>query len=307
MLSLTILSVAACQAPACKQTPVAVLPLLNEPTGLYVPLVIDGQPVKLLLDTGSAQSLLTSETVHRLGLPTERLLDDTDVLIGFAVEGIGGRRHIDRAWPHSIELGQTHLLGVAVSFVWSRNTQWDPSADGILGMDILSRYDLDVDVGGARLALFEPGSLCPPQGEARTSTTTLSQDLAVFGPRLTARIGNQAFDTLIDTGTQRSSIMAHAAARLVADGQAKGERFAVFGIGTGHADAVMQNFASISLNNIVLRNLQLAVVSAPGLGELEIILGTDVLAHVHLWLSGSRRSLTLAETQPPETERKSPF
>ena len=282
-----------CEAPACTQ-PVAVLNLLKESTGLYVPLAIDGKPAKLLLDTGSTNSLLTSETAQRLGLTIERLLDDSDVLIGFAIEGLGGRRHIDRAWPHRIELGGALLLGVAFPVVWSRHTSWDASADGILGMDILSRYDLDLDVGRSRLALYEPGGMCPSPAGPRSWAKKLSQDVAVFGPRLTARIDGQAFDVLIDTGTQRSSIMAHAAARLAGQNEQEGEHFAVYGIGTGHARAVMRGFGAMSFGGIVLPQLQLAVVTAPGLGGLDIVLGTDVLAQYRMWLSSRRHSLTLA-------------
>ena len=291
--------IAGCEAPACTQ-PVAVLNLLKEPTGLYVPLAIDGKPVKLLLDTGSTNSLLTSETAQRLGLTIERLLDDSDVLIGFAIEGLGGRRHIDRAWPHRIQLAGALLLGVAFPVVWSRHTSWDTSADGLLGMDILSRYDLDLDVGLSRLTLYEPGGLCPPPGGSQSSTTNLSQDLAVFGPRLTARIDGQAFNALIDTGTQRSSIMAHAAARLARRDEREGEHFAVYGVGTGHASAVMRGFGAMSFGSVVLPQLQLAVVTAPGLGGLDIVLGTDVLARYHIWLSSRRHSLTLAERRPQD-------
>ena len=291
-----LLLVAGCQAPVCTLNPVAALPILHESSGLYVPLAIDGKSVKLLLDTGSTHSLLTSETVRRLGLRTERLLDDTDVLIGFAIEGVGGRRHIDRAWPHRVEIGRTRLLGVAFPVVWSRNTGWDPSEDGILGMDILSRYDLDLDVGGSRLALYEPGGLCPSANGMRASTTDLSKDVAVFGPRLTARIDGRAFDALIDTGTQRSSIMAHAAARLALH-EPEGKKFTVYGVGTGHASGVMHRFGTVSVGGILLHRLPLAVVSAPGVGGLDIVLGTDVLSHLHLWLSGTRRSLTLAQDE----------
>ena len=264
-------------------------------------ITINGRPTKLLLDTGSTRSLLTSEATRRLGMTVERLLDDSDVLVGFAIEGLGGRRHVDRAWPRTVKLGRAVLLGVPFSVVWSRNTGWDPSADGMLGMDILSRYDMDLDVGRSRLALYEPGAMCPPPISAGASAIRLTQDLASVGPRVVARIDGQAFEALIDTGAQRSSIVAQAAARLVAHGM-RGERFTVYGVGTGRTSAVLQEFGALTVGGIVLPQRQLAVIGGPGLGGLDMVIGEDVLSHTRVWLSGSRRSLILAESQPGETD-----
>ena len=222
---------AGCQTPSCTLLPVATLALQAEPTGLYVPVAINGQHVKLLLDTGSVQSLLTSESAHRLGLRVEHLLDDTDVLIGFAIEGVGGRRHVDRAWTHKVELGLARLSGIAFPVVWSVHTSWTPSEDGILGMDILSGYDLDLDVGHGLLALYNPGSLCLPPPEMRATTTKLSHGMVVALPRMAVRIDGRNFDALIDTGTQISSIMVHAANRLPGLRKPESRQFDLHGVG----------------------------------------------------------------------------
>jgi predicted aspartyl protease len=299
LMGMMALALSACQDVACTRVPVATLKLMDEPSGLYVAAVIDGQPAKLLLDTGSPMSLLTSETVHRLGLYTEHMLDDSDVLIGYAIEGIGGRRHTDLAWTRKVELGASPVLGVHFRVVLSRNTGWDPTGDGILGMDMLSRYDLDMDVGHGRLALYQPGELCAPPAAAQAHTMTRPQDMGLAGPRLAVTIGGQAFEALIDTGAQRSSIMSHAAGRLGPPPEGPGAPFEIYGVGTGHITAAMRSFDGISVGGIALPRLQMAVVGAPGFNQLDVILGEDVLRHVHAWLWASRHTVIVADNGRP--------
>ena len=288
------LPAAGCQPPSWNSVPVARLALLTEPTGLYVPIAINGRPVKLLLDTGSTQSLLTSESARRLGLRIEHLLDDTDVLMGFAIEGLGGRRHIDRAWTHKVELGSLLLLGVAFPVVWSANTSWNPTEDGILGMDILSGYDMDLDVGHGRLALYEPGSLCLPPPALNATTTTFSHILAVASPQMAVRIDGKTLNAIIDTGTQTSSIMAHATADFPWSGKPEGKEFDVYGVGTSRGRAYLRRFGSVSVGGVVFPHWPLAVITTPDMHSLEVVVGTDMLSRIRAWFSPSKNRLSVA-------------
>ncbi len=258
------------------------LPLIDEPSGLYVQVTVDGRALKLLLDTGSTRTLLTSGTAQLLGLRVEHLLDDTEVLDGYAVNGVGGRRHIDRGWPHRIELGLAPIIATPVSIVWSGDASWDPAGDGILGMDLLARYDLDLDLTGQRLALFAPGSLCvPPTSHARPLRELGDAD---NGPWVTASVGGVSFRTLIDTGAQHSFIMAAAAARLGGAGRPgpADRHFQVVGVGSAREPAVLRGFEQLVVGDTVIPKLDMAVVATlrgPG-----VILGDDVLRRLHVWV-----------------------
>lgn len=256
------------------------LKLLDEPSGLYVPAKVDGRVLKLLLDTGSTRTLLTSGTAGLLGLRIEHMLDDTDVLDGFAVNGVGGRRHIDRGWPHRIELGQAPIIATPVSIVWSGDASWDPAGDGILGMDLLARYDLDLDLASQRLSLFAPGTMCvPPASHARPLPALAEVD---DGPWVTVTVGGVLFQTLIDTGAQHSFIKASEAARLGKSAR-PGRKFQVVGVGSAREPAVLQRFDRLVVGDTLIPKIELAVLR--NLRGPSVILGDDILRQLHIWIT----------------------
>ena len=271
---LGLCALSGCQTPACSPAPLAVLPLSDEPSGLYVQATVDGRALKMLLDTGSTRTLLTSGTARLLGLRVEHLLDDTDVLDGYAVTGVGGRRHIDRGWPHRMALGPAPIIATPVSIVWSGDASWDPVGDGILGMDLLSRYDLDLDLASQRLSLFAPGTMCAPNTRKLRPLAEGSD-----GPWLDVSIGGVPFRALIDTGAQHSFIMASAASRLVTHGEAD-RAFQVVGVGSARETAMLRGFDQLAVGDTIIPKLDMAVISTlrgPG-----VILGDDVLRQMHV-------------------------
>ncbi len=274
-----------CEGPACSSRPLAVLPLTEESSGLYVQVGVDGRMLKLLLDTGSTRTLLTSGTARLLGLRVEHLLDDTDVLDGYAVNGVGGRRHIDRGWPHRIELGLAPIIATPVSIVWSGDASWDPAGDGILGMDLLSRYDLDLDLAGQQVSLFAPGTSCVPPGSHSRPLRALSD--MTDGPWLIVSVGGVTFRALIDTGAQHSFIMASAASRIgeTAKSGTAGRKFQVVGVGSAREPAVLRVFDQLVVGDAVIPKLDIAVIGTlrgPG-----VILGDDVLRRLHVRITAN--------------------
>lgn len=116
--------------------------------GVFVPVEINGQPKLLLLDTGSERPMLTPQAAKELGLRvvrTDSAFYDLD-------------QH-KSALLTETSLKLAKLSGSAVNF-WITPSEAprfsDPRVAGVLGMDVLRRFDLSIDFGGRTLTLFGP-------------------------------------------------------------------------------------------------------------------------------------------------------
>ena len=134
----------------CTVSTAATLPLVRAAGHVTTLARIEGTAVPLLVDTGSSVTALDGATAARLGLrrdPRHRS----------AVIGIGGT-----ARPRAMLIARRLDLG-GIGFADLRltvgdfNTGWPANARiaGILGTDILSRYDVEIDGPGGRLLLHE--------------------------------------------------------------------------------------------------------------------------------------------------------
>src|SRR5271163_2086724 len=129
-----------------------------------VPIVIllaNGKPVTLLLDTGAASTILTPAAAQRIGAQPPR------VEFQRSVGGFGG----GTLKTNEVELRSFSVGGVAIPWrrlpiasVISPNTFLGP-LDGILGADVLSSFDVDLDLPHHRMAFYKRQS-CPSAAPA---------------------------------------------------------------------------------------------------------------------------------------------
>jgi predicted aspartyl protease len=131
------------QGYGCNLVKVAEVPL--EPRGrLYtVPVAINGRQIHMLLDTGGRESLLTEATVQRLSVIRDGRT--STVMTGVT----GGSLRVD-ANVESIALGDVPLAlhRIPVNSIGVRGI------DGILGLDVLQDYELDIDARRRALTLY---------------------------------------------------------------------------------------------------------------------------------------------------------
>src|SRR6185437_7769832 len=129
---------------------------LDEAGGVpLVPLTVDGHPASFILDTGAQRSLVTSDAAGRLGLVRDEWVATT-------MRGVGGVERNRNADPRSLELGgaalrrrtMAHDNTLAVGTI-PRDMIAGRRIDGLLGRDLLSVFDLDLDVPARRLALYQ--------------------------------------------------------------------------------------------------------------------------------------------------------
>jgi predicted aspartyl protease len=273
-----------CLAPAAANATcmdLARVPLARAASGLLLaPVAIDGRPARLLLDTGAERTVLSDAAVQALGLPL-------DEWVSTAMQGVGGierRRNADVA---SLAIGGVKLRRRALAGVVSLprapslgRVFPDAVASGLLGMDLLSVFDLEIDPAGPTLALRE-GCADAPGWPAPWSTVAAAvprvgvmvAPVAVNGARLRA---------LLDTGSTATIVDARAAQRLglPTGGAAGGAQ----GLGAGTLATRAVTLRELRLGDAVWTGQPAEVALLPGAGY-DMILGMDVLGTRRLLLS----------------------
>ncbi|HVO46585.1 MAG TPA: aspartyl protease family protein [Steroidobacteraceae bacterium] len=130
---------------ACQLQTVGVLHVEMVGNSPLVDVSINGQPARLLIDTGAAASILTRPAAQAYHL---QLL----ALEGVTMYGVGGSDATDRVVVEGFQLG-TLKVHDAQFFVAGRGIG---AAAGVLGESLLSRWDAEFDFAHGAVRLFQP-------------------------------------------------------------------------------------------------------------------------------------------------------
>lgn len=282
LLSL-LLGAAAAQAD-CSVTERVSVPVEPSAGLLMVTLSLDGQPARFILDTGAERSLVTPDAVARLGLRLDEWVDST-------VVGVGGYRRHRNADPRSIALGGLALHRRTLTRDTSLTVGILPgggAADGLLGRDLLTLYDVVIDPGARRLTLYDvrgcAGRFLPWRGAYAAAPATVPMGQALV---FESRVDGQGLRTLLDTGAGASLVTAPGMMRLglTAAGLAGDPQGATHGIGPFPVRMYRHRFASLSVGGEAVRDPSLWVAEIRVLPVVDLILGTDWLGSRRVWLS----------------------
>ena len=201
---LLLLPMAACSTASgpCRLRPVADLPVTLDANRLEVTGRVDGADATLLLDTGAETTVLTAATVAALQLPRSQhsasrlagvggVVANADVYADLDLGGVGVRRRM------------------AVANI--------PGLGGLVGADVLSDYDLELDLPDRRVRLWR----APGCGAADLPWTgprvTVPVDVTGGGLlRVSALLDGHAVPALLDSGATRSVVQTDAAGVLPA-------------------------------------------------------------------------------------------
>ncbi len=240
-----------------------------------VPVVIDGKPARMLLDTGAQRTMVTRAGLARLGL---RL----DPWVGTTLEGAGGRyEQHQNAVAQAVIAGGLRLVQRAPGTPFSMPvTSLDLSeADGLLGADVLMHLTIDLDIPGSRLALLPPDTAAPERGGVRLRA--LRRDL-LLAP---IRLDGHDLIALLDTGSTTSLVNARGLRKLGLSAEQVAADPAVPSSGLGgQFTAHALRFAELRLGPIAVPRpvLLLADVAEPA---HDLLLGLDVLGRQRILFS----------------------
>ena len=264
----------------CALRPVAQVWLRDTDGFLTVPVEF-GQTVSMLVDTGSDAGIASPG----LAAGWRRLGGDAA-----AVSGTGGvTRRVPIAVAPVLGLGGFRLGRVPFPVgVLPQAPRIEPPVEGLIGADLLSRFELEMDVPDGVLRLFEGDGLSPLcrglppwAGDYETVPLVRSGDRV----SLTVMLDGRPVTALLDSGA-RSRIVSRRAA--LAAGVAAGTLDAEAGGITSGIDGrdVIYHwhaFRSLRVGDEVVSDPVLTVTALPA--GVDMLLGADWFAVHRVWVS----------------------
>jgi predicted aspartyl protease len=279
---------------ACRAEPRASVPVALSHNQAVVAVALNGQDWPLLLDTGGGRSLLTAAAVQRANLPLDEWVSTPLLGAGNLVEN---RRNVTL---RSMALGGLPLQRRGLAHTISLPVTAQPldgagRIAGLLGADMLSRYDLDLDFPAGRMTLYTvsgcSGRFLPWDQPYDAIAARLLPDDGLLVPVL---IDGRPLDAQLDTGSASSLIDARGLHRLGLTPAALDHDTVTrsSGIGGQFLDR-RHRFAELRIGTerIAAPVIGVAAVPRPG---VDMLLGMDVLASRRIWISYATAQLFIA-------------
>jgi hypothetical protein len=175
-----------------------------------------------------------------------------------------------------------------------------PLADGLLGADILLAFDLDIDIPGHTLTLYDR-RVCPrpkppwPEGANEITGVDIKRDRLILPVVLDGVSGT----ALLDTGAQASVVGPSFAARLGLTEQALSEDPTVHqrGVGPETTVARLHRFKFLQIGPIATTAPTMPVLHRDvGIGDM--LIGEDILQGHRVWLSFRPAQVFVSKSPP---------
>ena len=275
-------------ARACEARRLAWVPVRLQAGHPLVRARLDGRVAWFVLDTGAERTLLTPDAVRRLGL---RL----DPWVGTTTIGIGGTERHANAVARSLTLAGVALRQARVMGGLSLSVGAIPAGrvggvvvDGVLGRDLLARFDLALDFPAARVGLYRvrgcAGRFLPwsvPYG----GVGSLPGYRAMLG--IPVRADGVVLRAMIDTGSTGSLVSGAGMARLGWSVAGLAGAPAVRARGVGKRVVVMRYAHLWEMRVAGVAAREVPVVAAPVILTplLDLLVGMQWLSGHLVWLS----------------------
>jgi hypothetical protein len=166
--------------------------------------------------------------------------------------------------------------------------------DGLLGADFLASYDVDLDFPASKASLFKvQGSCAAPatalDGPLFQAPLVRSDHPLDSRPFVRVEVAGKSLLAAVDSGAAHTLIFGNAARRigLRVEDLAKEPHFRARGIGPDTPVIVRHVMTPISIGEITIGNMPVAIMDERSPDSTDMLLGLDFLSHVHVWLSFS--------------------
>jgi len=278
---------------------------------LVIPVTVNGSPRQFLLDTGGIFTQIAPSAVTNLQLPIQTGAEP--------VYDVSGRMSSAYVKVASFSLG-----GMTGNDVFLRVSPSNIGADGLIAPDILTRYDVEMDFAGKKLNYFLPDHcygkvIYWPHGDVARVPIVLADKRWIKVP---VKLDGKSFMAIIDTGATRTTISTDTASDsfgLTASspgmdpaGNVNGDpnlasHYHTFSTLTFEGVTITKPRLVIMPDRMadipqtqMLTNLFIRPMKREGLPEL--ILGMDVLKHLHLYFAFEEHNLYVTAAQPPSPD-----
>jgi predicted aspartyl protease len=243
---------------------------------------VNGEPALLVFDTGAGASVILRAAVARLH-PRE---DPDHTLIA---AGVGGTSRAHPLIVDSFEVGGLALRDQRFGTGDIGAVLANPAPDGMLGNDILSGFDIDLDLADGQATLYRARE-CPrgaPPWTGPYATVPLLRDPG-FAPLYGVPIELDGYTLMatIDTGSETTVISSAAAAAIgITPAMLAGDPGGnVSGLGRETLAARRHTFHALSIGTLTIADPRLSVFPLPDFAG-DVLLGTDIMRHHRVWLA----------------------
>lgn len=283
----------------------------------FVPVTLQGKPKLMLVDTGGFVSELTPQAVDELGLHRR--------MLGFQQINIAGDASNQAADVTSFVLGR--LTADSIEFVVAPEQTLfgdDSRVAGIIGPNILRKYDVDLDFGAHKLSLLSQDHC---KGKViywpASAVAVVPMHVLPSGHiALTVKLDGQDVHALLDTGASNSTLEIPVAETdfHLKLGSPDTPYLAELQDRPGSA-VYKHRFASLSFGDIAVSNPQIDIIpdftnhpleAHPEIGtrfidtnvqeeKAPMLLGMNVLRHLHLYIAYKEQNLYITPGGTPPT------
>jgi predicted aspartyl protease len=271
------------------------LPLVVQSARPVMEAAVNGQAVRLLLDTGASTTLLRRSTAERLQLPPS--LSRTPSIIG-----LGGRSQTPMVSVSSLQAGPLQFTGIQLATIADEAAPGlRPVAyDGWLGVDLLGYGDVDLNLPQQEVTLY-PASACQASKPLWNSGYSILRGARHPSGKVMVEviINDKPLQALLDSGATASAISAAAAKQLGFIPGSNTRRLTVTGFGSQVPQGHIHRFQSIRIGEETTQNPVLGVVETlPG---ADVLIGMNFLRGRRIWISYPTASVFIAHRQEPST------
>lgn len=287
---------------ACSVRQRAVVPLDIAGSVILAPLEVNGIDGTFILDTGAAQTVVTPDAVNHFSLA----LDEWTATTMRGVGGIERRRNAD---PRSVTLGGVTLHRRSVARDSTLRVATLPHGmlggrrvDGLLGRDFLSLFDLDLDLPGRTLALYDvqgcAGRFLPWRTAYLSVPVENPAESALVVP---LELDGVALRALLDLGASRTLVGAPGMARLGLGLERLREDPSRIVSGMGpHTVTVWQHrFDTLRIGGETFARPTFLVAPIEIQPISDMLLGADWLLRHRVWISYATNQLFVTKQEPP--------
>ena len=289
-------------AAECIVEKIAALPVTFMGQLPTVPVEINDHVRQMVLDTGAERSVLFPNTVlglHLFGVTRRK---------SNVVNAGGNKTTVDYTTIDNFAFANQNTKDLEIGIVnptvqigRQKVTEANQNLEiaGILGADILSRYDLDLNFPRRQLGVYyveNCSTVAPPWEHAAISLPVQFTKQKRFA--LSAEVNGHQLDALFDTGSNRNMVRLSAASSLgVTDEEIQADR-RITGSSVG-ADVFaehLQKFGQIKIGNETFLNKSLGMLEFSK-NDFDMLIGEEYLFFRHFWVSYATSQLFIEQVR----------
>lgn len=267
--------------------------------GIYVPILIGGRTVNLLIDTGGILSMLTQSTIDALSIPSQ-------AVVGKHIVMIGGTFIERSVTAHDINLGGVKMANM--EFLVMPDGHLPPGIGGTLSPDVLREYVDEFDFASGKFNLYSQNS-CAGVPVAWTFGPHVEIPFKLDGAghiTLTARLDGKDVTTSLDTGSSLSILRLESAESIFGfDDRSPLLKLAAQ---TPAARIYQYPFHSLEFGEaaagigiVSVTNPNLSLISRADTGMIygpELILGMSVLRNLNMYIDYKQQKIYATRALP---------